>query len=323
MIKIKRKIIARVKSLFFNYFSLKEFQKIAITGLGSNQCIKKGFLPVAINFYSPIPDIYDLEKRDIWNKKSALSGINFNEQEQLLFLEDISRNFGKECNWPLFETENKADYFVYNNGFSFGCAASLYSIIRKFKPKKIIEIGSGNSSKIISQALKINLEDGFKAHYTIIDPYPENYIYNKTVVYDEIIKEKVELMGIDFFSSLEENDILFIDSSHSVKIGSDVNFLILDVLPRLKPGVIIHFHDIALPDEYSKAYATNEVFRQFWTEQYLLQAFLIFNKEFKIILGMHYMMKYHPQFFAKAFPYFDPNIHKQGSGSFWIQRINK
>ena len=117
---------------------------------------------------------------------------------------------------------------------------------------------------------------------------------------------QVELINVDFFKQLSKNDILFIDSSHTVRIGSDVNYLILDVLPRLAPGVIVHFHDISLPDEYTKVYATNPRFRMFWTEAYLLQAFLCYNSQFEVLLAMHYLMTQQKEAFRSAFPRYDP-----------------
>jgi hypothetical protein len=129
----------------------------------------------------------------------------------------------------------------------------------------------------------------------------------------------VELCSPALFERLEENDILFIDSSHSVKIGSDVNFLYLEVLPRLKPGVVVHIHDIPMPYEYTKTYATNPAFRMFWTESYLLQAFLIYNSEFEVLLSMAYLQGSHPDLYREAFPSFDPEADT-GSGSIWIRR---
>lgn len=320
-IKIYKKILQGLFSVlnffFLNPINLWVFEQISMYGYGSNKCLKKGFLPIPVHFYSPIPDIEDLKKRKIWAKKSELRGINFNLAKQLELMASLGYKFGKECHWPVNPTENPADFHIDNAGFSFGCAAVLYTMIREFKPKKIIEIGSGYSSKIIVQAIDAN---GNKCHYTIIDPYPGSYIVNNEVRSNRLIKKRVELTNPKIFDVLDKNDVLFIDSSHTVKIGSDVNFLLLEILPRLKPGVIIHIHDISLPYEYSKTYATNEHFRQFWTEQYLLQSFLICNYDYEILLSMAYIMKHYLSKFRKAFPCYRPEIHKFTSSSFWIRR---
>ncbi|MGW8184829.1 MAG: class I SAM-dependent methyltransferase [Candidatus Moraniibacteriota bacterium] len=292
----------------------------ADSGDNTDKCLKKGFLPVPVHFYQPIPDIEDLEKRKIWEKVSTLNGIKFEPNRYLEFIKLLGEKYSKECDWPNEPTSNPGDFYLNNNCFSYGCASALHSIIREFKPKKIIEIGSGNSSKIIRDALFINKkEEHVDCEHTVIDPYStldkNNFSENTN-----IIKEKVEEMNVDFFKQLGENDVLFIDSSHVCKIGSDVNFEILEVLPMLNKGVIIHFHDISLPYEYTKAYAINPKFRMFWTESYLLQSFLSCNNDFEIILPVNYVQKE----FEKEFRNFFPNSNKAenfGSGSFWIKKI--
>lgn len=293
------------------------FQKIAFEGHGSNKCLEKGYLPVPVTFHSPIPDILDLKKRRVWSKKTALCGINFNIKKQLVLLKQLGKKYNRECRWPLEAADDKTQFYVNNCSFSFGCAAALHTIVREFKPRRIIEIGSGNSSLVIAAALKLSQQ---KCQYDIIDPYPGEVIRQKKIKYSRLFPKRVELTKLDFFENLKENDILFIDSSHSVKIGGDVNFLYLEVLPRLKPGILIHLHDIHLPYEYHQVYATSEVFRQFWTEQYLLQAFLINNQEFEILLAMNYLMKDRRNEFRRAFPSYDPQKHKFTSSSFWLKR---
>jgi len=296
------------------------FREIARSGRNSTICLKYGFLPVPVNFYSPIPDIQDLKERQIWDKKSDLAGISFHKQKQFETLKTLSQ-FANECQWPQSGNFDKSDFFLNNPSFSYGCAASTHCFIRFFKPTRILEIGSGMSSKVISHALMQNARENSKTfEYAIIDPFPGNAVVNGKLSNSRLIQKRVEFVSLETFDDLSDQDILFIDSSHSVKIGSDVNFLILEVLPRLKPGVIVHFHDISLPFEYSPQYATNEGFRQFWTEQYLLQAFLCLNKEFEILLAMHSLLSEDRKIFSDFFPAFallkDPPI----SGSFWIRR---
>ncbi len=300
---------------------IRIFKDIAYSGKGSDACLKEGFLPVPVHFYSPIPDIDDLEKRCVWNMKSSLAGIDFRLTSQLDLLRELGSSYGDECCWPLLPTDNPFEYHVENYSFSYGCAASTHCMIRRCKPSHVIEIGSGMSSRVISGAINKNKKQGGQAcRYTIIDPYPSDQLKENAQGNFELIESRVELLDPMLFSQLGANDILFIDSSHSVKIGGDVNFLFLEVLPRLAPGVVVHIHDIALPFEYGKAYATNESFRQFWTEQYLLQSFMICNNEFMVLLAMSYLMTEHHDDFKKAFAHYDPAIHLFKSGSFWIQR---
>lgn len=300
---------------------VKLMKIIAVTGKGSDTCLKEGFLPMPVHYYSPVPDIDDLAKRNIWKVRSELKGVNFRQGQQVELLQRLGKAFSDECKWPLKPTDNITEFNLMNPSFSYGCAASTHCIIRKNKPSVLIEIGSGLSSKVISGALAMNFRnDGTDSSYIIVDPYPADFIKDDAVKIKELYETRVELLDPAVFDQLKGDDILFIDSGHCVKIGGDVNFLFLDILPRLRPGVIVHVHDIAFPYEYPKAYATSETFRQFWTEQYLLQSFLCFNNEFQVLLAMNYLMTDHSEVFRKTFSFYDPDIHPFISGSFWMMR---
>lgn len=318
-----KKALSRIRQLIMHITSpvwVHFFKFIAQTGIGTDICLQHGFLPMQIHYYSPIPDINDLKQRRIWNRKSDLAGINFQPENQVKLLLELGAQFGNECEWPLSPTENRLDFFTENNSFSFGCAAGLHTILRKFKPNQIIEIGSGNSSLIISSALLRNQADGISCDYIIIDPYPSLEIETSLPGLTKIIKQQVEITDTSYFDRLQENDILFIDSGHTVRTGSDVNFLFLEILPRLAPGVIVHIHDIALPYEYPEVYFTNPGFRMFWTEAYLLQAFLSFNSGFEVLMAMNYLMVDKKKEFCEAFIHYAPDKQKAISGSFWIRR---
>jgi hypothetical protein len=318
---LKRVLYGMIFSPLVFRFMVRVFKIVATTGKGSNLCLKNGYLPVPVTFYSPIPDIADLEERGVWNMRSEMKGIEFRIEEQIKLLSLLGGEYSSECVWPLLPMEDRFQFYVQNPSFSFGCAASTHCIIRRFKPEKVIEIGSGMSSLVISKAIDLNqVKDGRPGRHIIVDPYPGKTIKLYDPTKRELIIERVEQLPAQWFDQLHSNDILFIDSGHCVRIGGDVNFLFLDVLPRLRPGVIIHVHDIGLPYEYPKAYATNEAFRQFWTEQYLLQAFLCFNTEFEILLAMSYLMTDHHEIFRQSFPHYDPAIHLFRSGSLWMRR---
>ena len=299
----------------------KIVHNIASTGELSDDCLEAGALPMLVHFYSPVPDLKDLINRKVWSIKSELPGIDFRPDFQLDLINKLGNEFGNECNWPENPTSDKRDFYTNNGGFSYGCASALHTMIRKNKPENVFEIGSGNSSKVIGDALALNHEEtGKTSNYVVIDPYPGDTIRHKVNEISLLIEERVELVDKKEFEILKENDILFIDSSHMVKIGSDVNFLYLEILPRLNPGVIVHIHDINIPYEYPKTYSTNPAFRMFWTESYLLQAFLTFNSEFEILLGMNFIQTDHMDVFCKAFPHFDLEKNWPNSGSFWIRR---
>jgi Methyltransferase domain len=296
-----------------------KMKQIAVSGIGSDECLKYGFLPVALHFYSPIPDIEDLKKRDVWGVESKLWGIDFDVERQLEFLRNLSE-YGEECRWPI--QKSSEDIFYHsNNSFSFSCAAVLHSVIRKYRPSRLVEIGSGMSSIIISNAVLKNEEEfGKKCEYTVIDPYVSELVASGMLKgVSDHIANRVELVGMEPFQRLGKHDILFIDSSHQAKIGSDVNFEYLELIPQLARGVLIHIHDVCLPWEYPREYALNETFRQFWTEQYVLQAFLAFNDEFEILLAGNYMhVKYYNEY-TNAFPHYDRQ-KRDSCSSFWMQR---
>lgn len=296
---------------------LKQIAKVvkwmADTGNGTDFCLQEGCLPVPVHFYQPIPDLNDLRRRKVWDRISPLRGINMNVESQIGLLKEMSALFGHECKWPLDPTTNPKEFYLRNNSFGFQCASLLHYMIRYFTPKKILEIGSGFSSRIIAQALALNSDTS--CNHTIIDPYPNEVIKSLPAT---VNVNKVEEVPETFFEQLESGDILFIDSSHCVRIGGDVNYLFLDILPVLKKGVIIHIHDIPMPKEYGEAYFTNPSFRMFWTESYLLQAFLMFNDSFSVLASAGYINCHHRDLLPEIFI----NDPLGGtSGSIWIRRV--
>ena len=297
---------------------------VALYGYGTEACVSNGFLPLPVHFYAPVPDVDDLDRRGIWRQRSALSGIDFRPARQLAYLHDLAARFAHECRFAGAPTGDESEFHLANSNFSFGCAASLHCMIRDNRPRRVVEIGSGNSSKIISRALSLNARDGGPpADYTIVDPYPSPFTRDRLAGVTRVIADRVELSDPDLCSSLGSNDILFIDSGHTVRVGGDVNFLFLDVLPRLAPGVIVHVHDVNLPFEYEREYYAGQegTFRRLWTESYLLQAFLACNRDYEVLLAMRYLMVEHESEFRRAFPQHEPAKHPALSSSFWIRRV--
>lgn len=292
---------------------------MAETGVGSDKCFENGCYALPIHFYQPIPDIADLRRRNIWDKKSALAGINWTPEQYVENVKNIS-GFQRKQGWQQTGIDPLA-FYTENNSFSFLCASYLYGMIHKNRPKRIIEIGSGNSSKVIRTALIERNGIEQNGTYTIIDPYCSlsDETFHIAGVNIQFIRKPVEEVDLSLFEQLEKNDILFIDSSHTVRIGGDVNFEILEVLPRLKSGVIIHFHDIPMPYEYEKIYATNSNFRVFWTESYLLQAFLAFNREFEIIIPARWLSTVHLELLKKCYSSMTKPFD-WSSESMWIRR---
>ena len=300
--------------------------EMAETGVGTDECLAKKCLPMRVHYYWPIPDIEDLEKRQIWGKRSALTGIDFHPDRQINLVRSLGREYGHECIWPTAPTADETQFYLRRDvPFAFSDAAILHGLIRQYKPKRVIEIGSGGSSRVISAALHLNHQDtpSCPCEYTIVDPYPAGSVKSKLLFgISRLVEERMELTDISLYEQLQENDILFIDGSHNVRIGGDVNFAILDVLPRLKPGVLVHFHDIPMPHEYPKIYYTGQpAFRVFWTESYLLQAFLACNDKFEVLMALSYFHSEYSEQFHAAFPQYDPSIHAYTGSGFWIRCV--
>lgn len=176
----------------------------------------------------------------------------------------------------------------------------------------MIEVGAGDTTYIAMKALELNRKEGFGFSFVTIEPYPRADIKTFSSTGFQLLQKKLQDVELNFFKDV---DILFIDSSHVCKINSDVNYEILEVIPSLKVGALIHWHDIPMPQNYWKDWL--ETGTMFWNESYLLHAFLLFNNSFKISWASNYMkLNYYPEL-AKEFSYLVPD-HRLSS--FWIER---
>lgn len=279
---------------------------------------KLGFHITPNHFYQPVPDTRTL-KNDVWNKHSEMPGININTDGQLNLLSTFFIKFKQEYDkFPLGKTAIPYEYYVNNNGFESVDGEILYCMIRYFKPRKILEIGSGNSTYLSAKAVLKNREDNnHTCELIAIEPYPIDVLKTGLPGLSKLVPQKVQDVPLSVFCKLKENDILFIDSSHILKIGSDVQYEYLEILPRLNRGVIVHIHDIFLPAEYKKEWVLKN--HQFFNEQYLLQAFLTFNDCFEVLWAGSYMHLIYPDKLEEAFGSYKRN--KAWPGSFWIRKV--
>jgi predicted O-methyltransferase YrrM len=269
---------------------------------------KMGVHILPVNYYSPVPDIYSLKAtKDIWAKKSALPGLAVDLDEQVKALQTICTPYRQEYAGNKFYKEGVANYF--GQGYGYIEAQALHGIIRHYKPRKIIEVGSGVSTYCMMKALELNATDDNSYDYslTCIEPYPSKAL--KDLKNIKLLADIVQKVSFEVFEELAKNDLLFIDSSHTVKPGGDVNFLILEILPRLKPGVIIHFHDIFLPYDYQ-----NDIMKTFfyWSETSLLRAFLINNNTVKILFSLSQLHWDRGEMLSEIFPEYNPQGGSDG-----------
>ena len=297
-----------------------------ILNLGFRACQRAGFHITRNHFYGPIPDTRTL-KDELWLRQSELVGINLNEQGQLELLDQFASRFKQEYDeFPKDYPSSPHEYYLDNEVFGPVDGEILYCMIRHFQPKRVVEVGSGYSTLLSAQAILKNEEDsGNRAELTAIDPYPNETIRRGFAGLSKLIIAKVENVDMAEFLKLQENDILFIDTSHVLKIGNDVQYEYLEILPSLNKGVIVHIHDIFLPMGYPKKWV--QEWRLFWNEQYLLQAFLAFNSDFEVLWAASYMHLRHPEELEEAFGSYrrlpGPPVWSQGTvwpGSFWIRR---
>ena len=267
-----------------------------------------------VHFYQPVPDTRTLTE-ETWQRPSKLIGINLNEDHQIDALSRFSARYKSEYeNFPRSKTSVPHEYYVSNGEFESVDAEMLYCMIRHFKPKKIFEIGSGNSTYLSAQAILKNRENSHECQLTAFEPYPNETLKAGFPGLAELVTTKIQDVPLSKFDELGENDFLFIDSSHVLKIGSDVQYEYLEILPRLRKGVMVHIHDIFLPAEYPKEWVVGS--RMFWNEQYLLQAFLTFNDSFEVLWAGSYLHLKHPDKLRTAF-----DTYAGGApGSFWIRK---
>jgi hypothetical protein len=281
---------------------------------------RDGFHVTPVHFYQPIPDTQSLPET-LWNRPSKLVAIDMNDLVQLDLLRTRFPKFRDEYEqFPMTPTEEPGRFYLNNHLFDGTDALVAYCMIRNFQPQLIIEVGSGFSSLLLGQAATKNNNSTL----ICIEPFPQEFLKRGFQGLHSLIEKKVQDVDLDFFSQLGPGDVLFIDSSHTVKIGGDVNYLFLEVLPRLKPGVIVHVHDIFFPFDYRRDWVKEEF--RFWTEQYLLQAFLAFNSEFEVLMANRYLAYKYPKDLEAAFPSLEKleADSKQsiswGGGSFWMRR---
>jgi hypothetical protein len=271
---------------------------------------RHGFHVTPVHFYQPIPNTQNLPQK-LWDHPSELVGIDMDDSVQLDLLRNRFPKFRDEYErFPTKPTGQPGRFHLNNDFFDGTDALVAYCMVRHFQPRLIIEVGSGFSSLIAAEAAAKNNSSAL----ICIEPFPREFLRQRFPGLHSLIEKKVEDVDLEFFSQLGPGDILFIDSSHTVKIGGDVNYLFLEVLPRLKPGVIVHVHDIFLPFDYRRDWVMDEF--RFWTEQYLLQAFLTFNSEFEVLMANSYLGHYHKEDLKTTFP----NSPWWGGGSFWMRR---
>ncbi len=260
-----------------------------------------GFVPPG-HFYSPIPSWSDIKKEAARifpnDLRREVPGIDLREPEQLELLKTFVPYYAEQPFTAQKTTGNR--YYFENPAYSYSDAIMLHCMLRHLRPRRLIEVGSGYST-----CVTLDTNDRFlggAVELTLIEPFPE-LVYSLLREDDKkrlhVVPSPLQQVDLDLFDRLERNDILFIDSTHVVKIDSDVNRIFFDILPRLKPGVHIHFHDVFFPFEYPRDWLFQGMA---WSEAYLLRAFLQYNHRFRVVLMNTFMEHFHASFFQENMP---------------------
>lgn len=261
----------------------------------------QGSLGVSVtpsHFYFPVPRMKSFEGKD-WRASRQCPGLDLALPLQIDRLANEILPHAMEWKFPE-RREAGQPKFHFNNGYFERVDAEVaWSLVRHHKPRRVVEVGSGNSTLLLSAALRRNREEGSAGDLVCIEPYPAPYLRDVPEV-SQLITQPVQQMPLDLFRSLRPNDILFIDSSHVVSIDSDVLFEILRILPEIAPGVLIHFHDVFTPMDYPEKFVKTNLC--FWGEQYLLEAFLSFNSAFEVLWAASAMQHFHGDLLCDAFP---------------------
>lgn len=271
------------------------------------------FLPT--HFYSPVPTVSEIDPA-VYEKRydRGTPGLVLDRDGHCKWL-DILAKFGPEMvDYAEEGVAGDQRFFWKNPAFGRGDAILYYSMLRHLQPEIVIEIGSGYSTFLALDALEKN----GKGRLTCIEPFPMDHL--RDLDRDgklTLIAERVQDVDPVLYESMSENDVLFIDSSHVCKIGSDVNYEFLELLPLLPPGSFVHVHDIFFPWEMPKSWV--EDLNIFWNEQYLLMAFLMYNDTWNVEISNMYVGREMAEEFSARFGEL-VGTEPGGGGSIWLQR---
>lgn len=271
------------------------------------------------HYYSPIPSVEDVrefapafyERRRV----AEVAGVDLNEAKQLETLSELERLYSEQ---PCVDSNlPERRYQPQNMSYGIADAIILSCMIRLHRPRRIVEVGSGNSTCVI-----LDTNDMFfdgKIAVTCIEPNPErlhSLLRESDLARVTILPNKLQAVDLDIFRELAAGDLLIIDNSHISRLGSDVNHVFFEVLPAIVPGVVVHVHDIFYPFDYPKSWLDRGVF---YNEAYVLRAFLQYNATFRIVYWNQFIHLFHRERLARAMPL----CAEDPGASIWIQKTGR
>ncbi len=289
---------------------MRAARKVAINRLPQTRAALKraGVFPLIDHYYEPLLDTQSLNKG---NSARDLPGIDFALDRQAELLAQFTDTRVLET-IPAADT-GSAGFYLNNGAFEAGDAEIWFHVVRHFKPARIIEVGSGHSTRMARLAIdSIRAQDpAYACDHLCIEPYEMPWLEQLGV---RVLRQKVEDVDPGLFDTLQSNDILFVDSSHIIRPQGDVLVEYLQIIPRLNSGVIVHVHDIFSPRDYPAEWLE---YPRFWNEQYLLEAFLSHNRDWEVLLSLN-LLKHERYDLLKAAA---PHLHEgREPGSFYMRR---
>lgn len=292
---------------------LKQVRRVGLRNLPASRksLLGIGVYPLTNHYYAPKFD--HRHPTCPYSAPRTLPGIDWNVGGQLQWLGQLGRAGELD---DLASTLPAAGAFHFNNGaFESGDAEVWYQLLRAQRPRQVIEIGSGYSTLLARRALAQNAKDDptYRCRHVCVEPYEMPWLENLEI---EVVRKRVEELPVSFFSGLSAGDILLIDSSHMIRPQGDVLYEYLELLPTLAEGVIVHIHDIFSPRDYLESWLVDDI--KFWNEQYLLEAFLTNNSEWKIVGALNFLHHSHYDELKGIAQHLTPD---REPGSFYIQRI--
>jgi hypothetical protein len=269
------------------------------------------------HFYSPVVDPAELDAARIWPSAPEILGIDFDAAGHEHLLRDVFPRWMPKYDYPerADEQTSATQFYTCNPAFSWLDARAYFVLLNEWRPQRVIEVGSGHSTLLAADVNQRLFDGGIDI--TCIEPYPRDFLREGVPGVRRLLDEKVQNVALAEFEALQSGDILFIDSSHVAKTGSDVNFLYFEVLPRLASGVRVHIHDIFLPHDYPRGWVLDQ--NRSWNEQYVLRALLMHSTAFRVVFGCNYAYSRFPELVRAALAH--PQGRAYGGGSFWIERI--
>lgn len=268
------------------------------------------------HFHDPIPDTRTLDYATFAHR-SQMVGVDMRHDQQLSLLEDLARRYATEFDSIPSRADGTGTFHRNNASFETPDIEILYGLIRSTRPRRYVEIGSGYSTLLAAEAIARNNSDGAApCEIVAIEPYPSAGLLARQNAITRLVRSRVQDVPLEEFTALRGGDILFIDSTHILSVGSDVWYEFLEILPRLAPGVLVHVHDVFLPSHYPQSWVVDQL--RFWNEQYVLQAFMAFNSAFEVVWAGSYLHHTVPERLTVAFSHY--SVESSMPGSFWIRR---